>query len=256
MVPAGIVTSVMNRYICSDKISFLLVWVLVIALSPLAPASGQSPAQSTRSIIAIHLQPGDRMAIDGQLTEEAWRRAEPAADFRQQDPNNGEPATETTEVRVLYDEHRIVLGVTCVDSEPDRLLGNQMQRDQSLAADDRFMVAIDMYSDGRSGYYFEINPSGAMGDGLVLPGNGISVNRSWDGIWTARVARGPMGWTAEVEIPLHTINFDPNATSWGINFQRTIRRKTEETLWSGWARNQSVTYMATAGRLDGLAGLT
>jgi hypothetical protein len=246
----------MNRYVWSDRTSFLLAWVLVNTLSPMAPASGQSPTQSTRSIIAIHLQPGDRVAIDGQLTEEAWRRAEPAADFRQQDPNNGEPATETTEVRVLYDEHRIVLGVTCIDSEPDRLLGNQMQRDQSLAADDRFMVAIDTYSDGRSGYYFEINPSGAMGDGLVLPGNGISVNRSWDGIWTARVARGAMGWTAEIEIPLRTINFDPDASSWGINFQRSIRRKTEETLWSGWARNQGLTYMATAGRVEGLSGLS
>jgi len=65
-----------------------------------------------------------------------------------------------------------------------------------------------------------------------------------------------MGWTAEIEIPLHTINFDPNASSWGINFQRTIRRKTEETLWSGWERNQGLTYMATAGRLEGLEGLS
>ena len=130
-----------------------------------------------------------------------------------------------------------------------------MQRDQSLAADDRFMVAIDTVFDGRSGYYFEINPSGAMGDGLVLAGNGTPVNRSWDGIWNARVERSEMGWTAEIEIPLRTINFDPNASSWGINFQRTIRRKTEETLWSGWARNQGLTYMADAGRFEGLAGL-
>jgi len=89
------------------------------------------------------------------------------------------------------------------------------------------MVAIDSYSDARSGYYFEINPSGAMGDGLVLAGNGIVVNRSWDGIWTARVERDSTGWTTEIEIPLHTINFDPKASSWGINFQRTIPRKTE-----------------------------
>ena len=47
------------------------------------------------------------------------------------------------------------------------LLGNQMQRDQSFEADDRFMFAIDPYFDGRTGYFFEINPSGAMGDGLI-----------------------------------------------------------------------------------------
>jgi len=213
---------------------------------------------------AVRLQPAERLLLDGRLTEEAWRRAEPAAGFRQQDPNTGDPATEATEVRVLYDERRIVIGVTCFDSEPRRIRGNQMQRDQSLGADDRFMVAIDTYSDGRSGYYFEINPSGAMGDGLVQPGTGTGgttgtggggVNRSWDGIWNARVDRNDTGWTAEIEIPFHTMNFSPNASSWGINFQRTIRRKIEETLWSGWARNQGLTYMPAAGRLQGLEGL-
>jgi hypothetical protein len=195
------------------------------------------------------------LVLDGRLTEEAWRRAEPASGFQQQDPNTGDPATELTEVRVLYDEHRIVIGAICFDSEPGRIMGNQMQRDQSLGADDRFMIAIDTYSDGRSGYYFEINPSGAMGDGLVLAGSGTQVNRSWDGIWNARVDRNEMGWSAEIEIPLRTINFNPNASSWGINFQRTIRRKIEETLWTGWARNQGLTYMPAAGRLQGLEGL-
>ena len=204
---------------------------------------------------AVRLQPAERLVLDGRLTEEAWRRAEPASGFQQQDPNTGDPATELTEVRVLYDEHRIVIGATCFDSEPSRIMGNQMQRDQSLGADDRFMIAIDTYSDGRSGYYFEINPSGAMGDGLVLAGSGTQVNRSWDGIWNARVDRNEMGWSAEIEIPLRTINFNPNASSWGINFQRTIRRKIEETLWSGWARNQGLTYMPAAGRLQGLEGL-
>src|SRR5882724_1799430 len=168
-----------------------------------APAKAQTVSSSTRTLRAVRLEPDERIILDGRLSEAAWQRAEPAADFRQQDPQNGEPATEQTEVRILYDEHRILLGVRCLDSEPSRLLGNQMQRDQSLAADDRFMFAIDTYSDGRSGYYFEINPSGAMGDGLVQPGTGTGsstggggggVNRSWDGIWNARVARDAMGW--------------------------------------------------------------
>jgi Domain of unknown function (DUF5916) len=204
---------------------------------------------------ATRLSDGDRIVLDGHLTEEAWHRATPASGFRQQDPNTGDQATESTEVRLLYDARRILIGVICFDSEPSRVMGNQMQRDQSLAADDRFMIAIDTYSDGRSGYYFEINPSGAMGDGLVVSGSGAAVNRSWDGIWNARAARDERGWSAEIEIPLNTINFNPGASSWGINFQRTIRRKVEETLWSGWARNQGLTYMPAAGRLQGLEGL-
>jgi uncharacterized protein DUF5916/cellulose/xylan binding protein with CBM9 domain len=229
---------------------------ILLVLACATAVAGQTVPEPSRTVMAARLQPGDRLTLDGRLSEEAWRRATPAAQFRQQDPQNSEPATEATEVRVLYDEHRIVLGIVCFDSEPGRLSGNQMQRDQSLTADDRFMVAIDTYSDRRSGYYFEINPSGAMGDGLVLPGNGISVNRSWDGIWDARVQRTSDGWTAEIEIPLRTLNFERDATSWGINFQRTVRRKTEESLWSGWARNQGLTYMAAAGRLEGLEGLT
>ena len=221
-----------------------------------ASASAQGTADSARRLLALRLEPDERIAIDGRLSEDAWTRAEAATGFHQQDPENGEPATEPTEVRVVYDAKRIVIGVRCFDSEPNHLFGNQMQRDQTLDADDRFMLAIDTYSDGRSGYYFEINAAGAMGDGLVLPGTGINVNRSWDGIWLAHVQRDDKGWTAEIEIPLNTINFNVRDTSWGINFQRTIRRKAEETLWSGWLRNQGLTYMTAAGRLDGLYGLT
>jgi hypothetical protein len=216
---------------------------------------------AVRVVTAVRLQATDRIVLDGRLTEETWRRALPASGFRQQDPGNGDPATEPTEVRLLYDEHRIIIGVTCFDSEPRRIMGNQMQRDQSLGADDRFMLSLDTYDDGRTGYYFEINPSGAMGDGLVQSGvgsgngNAGGVNRSWDGIWTTRVSRDAMGWTAEIEIPLHTVNFNPSAPAWGINFQRTIRRKNEETLWSGFARNEGLTYMPAAGRLEGLQGL-
>jgi Domain of unknown function (DUF5916) len=229
--------------------------VLLLVCDAALPYAAAAQGTDSPTVTAVRLQDGDRITLDGRLTEEAWRRATPASNFRQQEPNNGDPATEVTEVRVLYDEHRVILGVMCFDSDPRRIMGNQMQRDQSLGADDRFMVALDTYSDGRSGYYFEINPSGAMGDGLILAGSGTQVNRSWDGIWNARVDRNEMGWSAEVEIPLHTINFNPDASSWGINFQRTIRRKVEETLWTGWARNQGLTYMPAAGRLQGLAGL-
>lgn len=230
-----------------------LLLVLIVAASlprAVAAQGGEVPV-----ITAVRLQDNERIVLDGRLIEDVWRRAVPASGFTQQDPNSGDPATEPTEVRIVYDANRLIIGVTCFDSEPRRIMGNQMQRDQSLGADDRFMVALDTYSDGRSGYYFEINPSGAMGDGLIVAGQGTAVNRSWDGIWNARVDRSETGWSAEIEIPLHTINFNPGAPSWGINFQRTIRRRVEESLWTGWARNQGLTYMPAAGRLQGLEGL-
>jgi Domain of unknown function (DUF5916) len=229
--------------------------ILFVVMTAGIPALLHAQAAEPPAITATRIADADRIVLDGRLAEESWRQAMPASGFRQQDPNTGDAATEPTEVRVLYDARRIVIGVICFDSEPGRIMGNQMQRDQSLGADDRFMVAIDTYADGRSGYYFEINPSGAMGDGLIASGSGTAVNRSWDGIWNARVSRDERGWSAEIEIPLNTINFKPDASTWGINFQRTIRRKIEESLWSGWARNQGLTYMPAAGRLQGLEGL-
>ena len=239
------------------------VRVLVVLLSLLpALALGAQEISSApgRAIRATELN-GETISLDGVLDEPMWSQATVASDFLQRDPDNGAPATERTEVRVLYDASRLLLGVTLHDSEPGRLLGNQMQRDQPFGADDRFMWTIDTFLDGRSGYFFEINPSGAMGDGLIDPSSnngdlGAGVNKSWDGIWTAHVRRSPDGWTAEIELPFKSLNFDPQQDAWGINFQRTVRRKNEESLWSGYARNLGLTRMAAAGRVEGLRGLS
>jgi hypothetical protein len=221
------------------------------------PAAGQSgdPALERPQVQATRLPDEATISIDGLLDEAVWATAVPAANFLQRDPDNGFPATERTEVRVVFDRDRIVLGVVCYDSEPNRLFGNQMQRDQSFNGDDRFMWSLDPYLDGRSGYFFEINPSGAMGDGLITDVNG-GVNKSWDGIWLARVRHTPEGWTAEIEIPFKTINFNPANDAWGANFQRTVRRKNEESYWTGWRRNEGLNRMANAGRITGLSGIT
>ena len=215
-------------------------------------------AQPARPEIRAHrLAEGETIVIDGAPNEAAWQQAQPATNFLQRDPDNGAPATERTEVRVLFDGDRIILGVTCFDSEPDQLLGNQMQRDQPFEADDRFMFAIDPFLDGRTGYFFEINPSGAMGDGLITSptgggGFGGEMQKSWDGIWLARVRRSSTGWTAEVEIPFKTVNFNPSTDTWGANFQRTVKRKNEESLWTGWLRDEGLTRMSNAGRITGI----
>ena len=224
----------------------------------------EAQAQSERpEIRAFRLAEGEPIVLDGALDEGVWQKAVPATNFLQRDPDNGAPASEKTEVRVLFDRNRIVLGITCFDSEPDRLLGNQMQRDQSFEADDRFMFAIDPFFDGRTGYFFEINPSGAMGAGLIsgptgggFGGFGGEMEKSWDGIWLARVQRTSAGWTAEVEIPFKTVNFNPDTDTWGANFQRTVRRKNEESLWTGWLRDEGLTRMSNAGRIGGISGIS
>ena len=202
-----------------------------------------------RRVAALRLADGESVELDGRLDEAFWARATPAADFIQVDPANGQPATEPTEVRIAFDSDTLYMGVTAHDSEPDKLLGFQRRRDLGLGSDDRFMWIIDTFLDGRTGYFFEMNPSGLIADALI----GINgQNRQWDGIWNGRARRSEIGWTLEIEIPFRTLNFDPNNDTWGINFQRTVRRKNEESIWNGWARNQGLFRMNNAGLVTGI----
>src|ERR1044072_5730461 len=145
--------------------------VLSLLLAP-EQAVAQELDPSAPSVAAVRLHAGERIDIDGRLEEAIWQRAVPATAFAPLEPQTGAPATERTEVRIAFDRDRLYLGVHCFDSDPDRLLGNQMVRDGPLAADDRFMWALDPYFNQRSGYFFEINPSGARGDGLLVPAAG------------------------------------------------------------------------------------
>jgi hypothetical protein len=198
---------------------------------------------------ALRMADGEKITLDGRLDEEIWKRAAPAGAFTQQDPRNGAPPTERTEVRFVYNADNLYMGVYCYDSEPTKLMGNQILRDGFLSADDRFMMVFDTYLNARTGYFFEMNPSGAMGDSLI---GGAGNGRAWDGIWTAKIKHFDGGWIIEVEFPFKTFNFDPNAPAWGVNFQRTVRRKQEEQLWSGWERNQNLQSLRFAGLLTGI----
>jgi uncharacterized protein DUF5916 len=206
-----------------------------------------------RRMTALRLADGEAVTLNGVLDEPFWSRAVPATDFVQVDPTNGKPATENTEVRIAFDREALFIGVTCFDSEPERWIAWQMRRDERLFSDDQFQWTIDTFLDGRTGYFFEMNPSGLMADSLMgLNGD----NREWDGIWNARVRRSEIGWTIEIEIPFRTLNFNPDNDTWGINFQRIVRRKNEQSIWSGWARNQGVRRMTNAGLLSGIRDVT
>ena len=206
-----------------------------------------------RTMRAERLTDGESIVLDGRFDEPAWSRAVPAADFVQIDPINGQPPTEATEVRIVFDRDALYMGVTAYDSDPDGWLGFQRRRDEFLGSDDRFMWTIDTFLDARSGYFFEMNPSGLMADSIF---NVNGDNRAWDGIWNALVRHSEIGWTIEIEIPFRTLNFDPDSDTWGINFQRTVRRKNEETIWTGWARNQGLRRMTNAGLVTGITNVT
>ncbi len=234
----------------------MLPLALCSLFQPSAAAVAQGPSQPADSedgrLIAYRIPGNIEVNLDGLLNDQAWAMAAPISDFTQQDPVEGAEPSERTEVRVMYDDGNLYIGAMIFD-DPEGILAYQKARDADLATDDRFMWMLDTFLDNRTGYVFEINAAGLKGDALLGAGRG---GRAWDGIWEVKTARLTNGWSAEIKIPFKTLNFDPTLDTWGINFQRTIRRKNEELLWRAHRRNQGLMMPVHAGRLSGLQGLS
>ena len=97
--------------------------------------------------------------IDGRV-DEAWMRLEPATGFVQQLPNEGQPASERTEVRIGYTAEALYIAVICFDSAPASIVSNQARRDGLLEETDSFQILLDTYNDDQNGYVFSITPAG------------------------------------------------------------------------------------------------
>ncbi len=193
----------------------------------------------------------DSVVIDGRLDEPAWAIAAVADAFAQTDPAEGAAASHRTVVRVLAGPHALVIGIVCEDADPSGVVSYSVRRDASLASEDHVRVVLGPFFDGRSGYVFAVNPSGARYDGIINPG-GESDSSDWDGIWEAGAARLPTGWSVEIRIPIQTISFKPGLAEWHFNVQRRIQRLLETDRWASPVRQYKVTQTSQAGLLTGL----
>ena len=222
--------------------------------------SNETVSAAPVSLEARALTRGVDIDLDGRIDESVWATATPITDFTQQEPVEGAEPSERTEIRVVFDDDNLYIGAILYD-DPEGVMAFQRERDAFLNTDDRFMWILDTFLDGRTGYFFEINAAGLMGDGIISGGRGGrrffgGTSKAWDGIWEVRTAMRPDGWSAEIQIPFRTLNFDPNQSEWGINFQRTIRRKNEEILWRGYRRSEGLNDPVYAGRLTGLQNMS
>jgi len=204
------------------------------------------------SITAVRVE--QLPVLDGVLDEAAWQAAPVAGDFVQQDPDNGEPITERTEFRVLYDDKALYIGVWCYDSEPDEIIARSMMRDDYPYEDDHLYIAIDSFLDYRNGYAFATNPNSCRWDGLII--NNSYTGGSWDAIWECKSRITGEGWFSEIAIPFNSISFDPNQTAWGLNISRTIRRKNETGRWHNPPRQLWTSSVSDAGEIRGLNNLS
>ena len=219
-------------------------------------------AQGVPQLNVGHLTGEDRPTIDGKVDEEVWSAADAYSAFTQQEPSEGQPATERTDVWFLIDQTNLYVAVVCYDSEPDRLVVSQSRRDANLSNSDSVQILLDTFNDGQNAFVFGTNPFGIEYDGQVMAegqtggggfhGGGFNLN--WDADWTVRASPSERGWEAEFAIPLRTLRYNPGEERvWGVNVMRNIRRKNEQVFLAPVPRGYSLQRVSVAGKLNGLS---
>jgi hypothetical protein len=169
--------------------------------------------------------------IDGLLDDQLWQNAQPVTGFIQFQPHRGDPASEKTEVRILYNDRWIYFGFLCYDTDPSKIVYGTSKRDKISRGIDVVTVAIDTFHDRRSAYYFRTSILGAQEDGRVSE-DGRAINDKWDGEWRSVGARNETGWGMEIAIPFSTIKFNEgNNQTGGVMLSRHIPRNIERSFW-------------------------
>ena len=214
----------------------------------------------------------DPPTLDGDvLGDPVWAAVEPVSGFRQSAPDEGQPATERTEVRVVFTDDTLYVGVVCYDRDPSGIIVSDSRRDSSMNDADSFQMVLDTFSDRQNGFVFGTTPAGQEYDGQVTDegggrslfggsggggfsrGSGGGFNLNWDGAWQVRTSRSDVGWSAEFAIPFRTIRYPARDNqSWGVNFQRNIRRRTETAFWAPLPRQYNLYRVSMAGQLAGV----
>lgn len=166
------------------------------------------------------------LRVDGVLAEDVYATVPAIADFIQGEPDLGAPATERTEAWVLFTDEYLYVVARCWDSVEGGWIANEMRRDgEQLRRNDSFGVLLDTFHDRRNAFLFYVNPIGGLADELITDER--TPNTDWNTVWHARTGRFEGGWTVEIAIPFASLRYDGDASTWGINLRRIIRRKNE-----------------------------
>ena len=213
---------------CWRKVGILtLLWIsmLSIPIRVNAQTARELPRMSAHRI-------SEEIKIDGVLDEPIWQDVEPIRQLYQIQPDEGEPVTEPSEIRIMYDDQKLYFGFIFYDSEMDKIVANDMRRDSpGLRSNDYGFLLLDTYNDRRNAVFFRFTPMSGMEDSAVSD-SGSTRNGSWDIVWECRCEINEDNWTVEIAIPFNQLRFERSATmDWGINFGREIARKNELGAW-------------------------
>lgn len=203
---------------------------------------------AARSFSAVRVTTPPR--VDGILDDEVWQQAELVTDFHQIRPGQGTATSEPTELYVVYTEDALYIAARMYDSNPELISAPTIRHGQGLPFDDRLVVILDPFNQGRAGYRFETNLNGVRHDALYE--NTTSFRLDWNTIWETATSVEDDAWVAEIEIPFKSLPFDPNVETWGFNFGRGIRRRGEEMAWVSQNRSYNPSIM---GEMTGMQGM-
>ena len=242
----------------------LLLALLLVGVS--TPALAQHAQTPRPQIVASPLTTAP--TLDGNVIgDDVWRGVMAGGDFRQTTPDEGQPASERTEVRIGFTKDTLYIGVVCFDRTPSAIIASEARRDAPLDDSDSVRVILDTFRDQQNGFVFGTNPNALEYDGQVTnegqggsivlggaqAGSGGGFNLNWDASWAVRTSVTDIGWSAEFAIPFRTLRYPAGDTQqWGINFQRTIRRRNEVAYWSPLPRQFTLFRLSQAGTVAGL----
>jgi hypothetical protein len=221
--------------------------------APLLPETVHRGTEGQVTTRAIRLQ--TPLQVDGRLDEPIYEDIRPISDFIQNEPVNGTPASERTEVWISFDDDRVYVSLRAHESQPARMIANEMRRDSfSVLQNENFAFMFDTFFDRRSAVIFQFNPIGGRMDGQAASeGN---ANWDWNPVWELEVVRTPGGWTAEAAIPFKSLSYGPGREQvWGFNARRINRWKNEVsylTRLPDGSGNQGITYASYGAPLVGL----
>jgi Domain of unknown function (DUF5916)/Carbohydrate family 9 binding domain-like len=234
--------------------------VLLLAASP-ALAAAQNPAPTaaapSRDTVARRVVTAARrvgqIVLDGKLDEQAWMAASPSSGFMQSYPKPNAAPTDSTTVRVLYDDDALYVGIRMNDAHPDSIAAQLARRDASGIYSDWIHLIIDSYHDRRTAFRFTVNPKGVKKDVYTFDDGNEDTN--WDAVWDVATRVDSAGWVAEYRIPLSQLRFGSSPTGrerlWGFQVMRDIARRAERDSWSPWTQKDAG-FVSRFGDLNGL----
>jgi hypothetical protein len=221
---------------------------------PPAPAVPPAPVERFLPAVRPHIRAvrtSERPVIDGKLDDAAWRSAVPSAVFTQHFPNEGDQPSERTELRVLYDDDAIYIGVDC-EQVHSPVVKRLMRRDTQLPSDGVWLD-IDSRRDGVSAFHFGVNAAGVLSDAIHF--NDLDYSSDWDAVWEGKAADTPRGYSVELRIPLYVLRFEAlPIQDWGLQVRRFIEARQETDDWAFFPRSAG-SYIPWFGRIDELANL-